>query len=214
MNYILGNKDSLFSKADQQFALKFKDSIPKYPRVYDYYRVSRVLNVSGLGLPTDYWNEYLNNTLKTLGAEKQVNIVWVITSGQPIEYFQGLVYAWSGGKKNDVIVVTDINKDMSINWGKSTSFADGMNNMELHARNGLSLTGKSMGVGVLADVAGNIGKGYNRLPMKEMDYLKWRELKTWEALVIAILGSIPFGVVFFIGWRDAISSRRFNRRFR
>lgn len=197
-NYVLGNRDSLFSRSDEQFAEKFKDHIPAYPKVYDYYRVNRVLNMSGLNLPVDYWNDYLNGVLKNLGAERQVNIVWVITSGQPIEYFQGLVYAWSGGKKNDVIVVTDITKDMNINWGKTTSFADGMNNMELHSRNGLTLTGQPMGIAVFQEVATNIGKGYNRVSMKEMDYLKWRDLKTWEALIVALLGCVPFGVLFYL----------------
>ena len=210
MNYVLGNRDSLFSKSDQQFAEKYQKDIPAYPRVYDYYRVSRVLNVSGLDVPVDYWNDYLNNTLKTLGAARQVNIVWVITSGQPVEYFQGLVYAWSGGKKNDVIVVTDITKDMKINWGKSTSFADGMHNMELHARNGMSLTGQPMGVKVFTDVANNISKGYNRVEMKEMEYLKWRDLKTWEMLVVVLLGSAPF-IAFFI--MSYLADNRINRRF-
>lgn len=209
MNYVLGNKDSLFSRSDQQFAEKFKDKIPKYPEVYDYYRVTRVLNVSGLALPTSYWNDYLNNTLKTLGAAKQVNIVWVVTSGEPVEYFQGLVYAWSGGKKNDVIVVTDITKDMKINWGKSTSFADGMNNMELHSRNGMSLTGHDMGIGVFSDVAANITKGYNRVEMKEMEYLKWRDLQTWEVVVVVLLGCIPFGMIFIFPNIGYSSTRRF-----
>lgn len=207
MNYVLGNKDSLFSRSDQQFAERFKDKIPKYPSVYDYYRVSRVLNVSGLSLPTTYWNDYLNNTLKTLGAAKQVNIVWVVTSGQPIEYFQGLVYAWSGGKKNDVIVVTDITKDMKINWGRSTSFADGMNNRELHSRNGMTLTGHDMGIGVFSEVASNISKGYNRVEMKEMEYLKWRDLKTWEVIVVVLVGCLPFSAIFITG------NMQYNRRF-
>lgn len=210
-NYVLGNRDSLFSRSDEQFAQKFKDYIPAYPKVYDYYRVNRVLNMSGLNLPVGYWNDYLNGVLKTLGAERQVNIVWVITSGQPIEYFQGLVYAWAGGKKNDVIVVTDITKDMKINWGKSTSFADGMNNMELHSRNGLSLTGQPMGIAVFQEVATNISKGYNRVSMKEMDYLKWRELKTWEALIVSLLGCVPFGVLFYLGAGPYNFS--LNRRF-
>lgn len=208
MNYVLNNKDSLFSKSDRQFAEKFKDHIPKYPRVYDYYRVSRVLNMSGIDLPVDYWNEYLNNTLKTLGAAKQVNIVWVVTSGQPIEYFQGLLYAWSGGKKNDVIVVTDISRDMTINWGKSTSFVDGMNNMTLHSRNGQVLTGKPMGIAVFQEVAANISKEYQRVPMKEMDYLKWRELETWEVLLILFFGCVPFTALFIL------DRNPYNRRYR
>lgn len=210
MNYVRGNKDSLFSKSDQQFAEKFKDHIPAYPRIYDYYRVSRVLNMTGMDIPVDYWNDYLNNTLKTLGASKQVNIVWVVTSGQPIEYFQGLIYAWDGGKKNDVIVVTDITKDMKINWGKSTSFADGMNNMELHARNGITLTGQPMGIAVFQEVASNISKDFSRLSMKEMDYLKWRDLRSWEVLVVVILGCLPFGVVFYLTIGDYNRPRRFR----
>lgn len=208
MNYVLGNKDSLFSRSDQQFAERFKDKIPKYPEVYDYYRVTRVLNVSGLALPTTYWNDYLNNTLKTLGASRQVNIVWVVTSGQPVEYFQGLVYAWDGGKKNDVIVVTDINKDLKINWGKSTSFADGMHNRELHSRNGMALTGQDMGVGVMADVVANITKGYNRVEMKEMEYLKWRELKTWEVVIVVLLGCLPFTAIFILQRMEYNGGRR------
>ncbi|ECW1086663.1 hypothetical protein [Salmonella phage SilasIsHot] len=212
MNYVLGNKDSLFSKSDQQFAEKFKEHIPSYPRVYDYYRVTRVLNMSGMDIPVDYWNDYLNNTLKTLGASRQVNIVWVVTSGQPVEYFQGLLYAWSGGKKNDVIVVTDISKDMKINWGKSTSFADGMNNMELHSRNGLSLTGKPMGISVFQEVAVNISKGYNRVEMKEMDYLKWRDLKTWEVIIVVLLGCVPFTAIFILGHMQ-YNGRTYKRLF-
>ncbi|WPJ72092.1 hypothetical protein DEEACLCL_00075 [Salmonella phage CRW-SP2] len=209
MNYVKGNKDSLFSKSDQQFAEKFKDHIPAYPRIYDYYRVSRVLNMTGMDLPVDYWNDYLNNTLKTLGAAKQVNIVWVVTSGQPVEYFQGLIYAWDGGKKNDVIVVTDITKDMKINWGKSTSFVDGMNNMELHARNGMNLTGQPMGIAVFQEVSANIAKDFNRLSMQEMDYLKWRDLRDWEMLIVVILGCIPFGVVFYLTSGAYNGRRRF-----
>ena len=68
-----------------------------------------------------------------------------------------------------------------------------------------------MGIAVFQDVATNISKGYNRVSMKEMDYLKWRELKTWEALIVALLGCVPFGVLFYLGAGPYNFS--LNRRF-
>lgn len=212
LNYVKGNKDSLFSK-DKKYAESFKDQIPPYPEVYDYYRFSRVLNITGRALPIDYWNDYLNNTLKTLGTEKQVNIIWVVTSGKPVEFFNGLVYEWAGGKKNDVIVVTDIDENNNINWMMSTSFADGMDNAQLHARNSSSFTSKGFGVAVLSDVAGNISKEFTRVPMEKMEYLKYRTLHTWEMVLMFVLGLLPLGVFHGISWYSAYQDKKYRRRY-
>uniref|UniRef100_A0AAU8KWS3 Uncharacterized protein n=1 Tax=Serratia phage Kevin TaxID=3161161 RepID=A0AAU8KWS3_9CAUD len=186
-NYILGNRDSLFAK-NKEFGEKFKDLIPEYPEVYDYYRFNRVLNLTGAYLPTVYWNSVLNDELKTLGPARQVNIILVVTKDQPAEFFNGLIYNWAGGKKNDVIVVVNVDGAQNITWVRSTSFADGMDNMELHHRIEDKLLGQGMGVAVLKDITNGIAVGFNRVSMEKMEYLKWRPMSTWESVWVAFIG--------------------------
>lgn len=186
-NYILGNRDSLFAK-NKEYGEKFKDIIPPYPQVFDYYRFNRVLNLTGAYLPVTYWNSILNDELKALGPARQVNIILVVTKNQPAEFFNGLIYNWAGGKKNDVIVTVNIDDAQNITWVRSTSFADGMDNMELHHRIEDKLLGQGMGVSVLKDITVGIGAGFKRVSMEKMEYLKWRPMTTGESIWVVFIG--------------------------
>jgi len=105
-NYIKAVPETLFRPASAELRERFKDQIPTYPlRIYDIYRIDRVLPV-GVHVPDlKYWNARLSDVLKRLGPKKQANAVIVITKSADPDYFLALRDAWLGGKKNDIVLV-------------------------------------------------------------------------------------------------------------
>lgn len=80
-----------------------------YPiQVYDHYRVDRVL-LDEVSLPAgqslDWWNEELSQILRTLGPEKQANMVVVLTTNSASDYADHLMTHWQGANKNDIVIV-------------------------------------------------------------------------------------------------------------
>lgn len=187
MNYVKGSDNSLFNNKHR--AVEYED-IPKYPSVYDYYRVNRVIN--NTGVDTSGWADYLSDKLRTLGKEKQLNIIVVLTK-HPVEYADSLFAKWGGGKKNDVVMVYGVSPEGKVSWFRSTSFADGMNNQALHIRLRNESTDREINLDLLAEQVDTISKEYTRLEMKEFEYLKYSvSVPIWWILLTIILcvGSI------------------------
>lgn len=185
INQIKGVKDSIFH-FDKSLIAQYEDKVPQYPRVRDYYRFDRVINLTKT-VDTLKWNSYLNNELKKLGAEKQLNVIVVVTD-YDYAFFDALKYQWLGGKKNDVVMVIG-NKDGQVSWFASTSLADGYKNQTLHSALRMNSHNKKIDDCFLAEQLDIIKREYVRTPMEEFDYLTSEsEPPGWVMFLAVILG--------------------------
>lgn len=183
-NYIKAVPDSLFAY-NQNIMDKYKDQIPKYPEIYDYFKINRVMNFSGAD--TREWSDYLSNSLKSMGKEKQVNIIAILTD-KPVDFADALFYSWAGGKKNDVVMVYGV-KEGVVEWFQSTSVGNGMNNQELHITLRNESIGKAVDLELLKSQVGIINTKFNRLPMEQFEYLKDQvEPPIWVLIMALIVG--------------------------
>lgn len=99
-NYIKASPLTIFDKN----LIENPIQTPSYISVHDHYRINRVINF-GSAFVGDFndLNNNLNESLKTLGGEKKVNVVVLFHKGTNafIETVRAKLY---GGKINDVVV--------------------------------------------------------------------------------------------------------------
>ncbi len=121
-NYILANPDSVLlgSKGDVE---KYKALLPPYPDgIYDYYKHDPVVNLGVPSVDTKTWEWLVREANKTLGTEKQVNLVVLLVPTPNLDYMQALKEKWVGGKKNDVVVVIGSIDGHKIEWADIMSW--------------------------------------------------------------------------------------------
>lgn len=209
VNQIKGVKDSIFHY-DSSLIKQYEKDIPEYPRVRDYYRFNRIINLTSVD--TSKWNDYINSRLKTLGKEKQVNIIVVLTD-KDYGFYDALKYQWLGGKKNDVVMVIGVDNN-KVKWFGSTSLADGYKNQSLHATLRMNSHDREIDEGFIGEQIDIIAKEFVRTPMEEFDYLTSEsEPPGWVMLLAVLLGvagsiGVSYGIQKFSD-RSFYSRRRF-----
>lgn len=182
INQIKGVKDSIFHY-DKDLIKNYK--IPEYPSVTDYYRFNHVINQTDVD--TKGWNEYISERLKTLGTQKQLNIIVVLTN-KDYGFFDALKYEWLGGKKNDVLLVFGLDKN-KVSWFGSTSLADGYKNQTLHANLRMNAIDRVADMSLLGEQINIIERDFVRVPMEEFDYLTSEsDPPTWIMVLATVLG--------------------------
>lgn len=200
-NYVQAVPESLFHNIGKN--KQYADSIPTYPKVYDFYKINRVLSV-GAKVPgelTTKINAQLNEALKTLGAKKQVNVVVILTEIDDPSYRYAVENAWLGGEKNDVTVFVGLD-GTTITWADAMTWALNKGNELFHVK----LRDSVEGLGTLspdtfaAVVTETIASHYDRPHMKDFEYLKDAiEPPAWViilSIILAIGGSIGLSVLF------------------
>jgi len=209
-NYIKAAPDTLFIK--QGLTESYKDKLPEYPgRVYDHYKLDRLVVVDVPIHNSSYWNRLLMEQNDLLGASKEVALGIVLVLNQPQEYFTALQQHWVGGKKNDLFLVLSVDADNSIQWAEVMAWTvDKV--AEAQVRDAAITIGTIKDPGKLvASLAGATMDSYVRKPMKDFEYLKSSVTPTglqWAiALIINILISIGLGFIFR---QNEIKERRSN----
>ena len=206
-DFIRGSKSQLFST--QSFTDEDLTGIPGYPKVYDYYHTKRVIDYANTGLDSEM-NRYLDNYLGLNAKSKQLNIIAVIYRSYPPSSFEKFLFKAEAPKKNDVVVVMSIDSDNKIEWLKSTSFANGFKNNELHANMSFTYTGEKLDLKSFYSMVGMIGERFNRVPMEEFRYLEeaaTKETGLTSFAVILILFLLVCSVVTVIEIRQRKSIR-------
>lgn len=197
-NYLFADKQSLFAPEDfkTKYSEDYRNTIPKYPLVYDYYRTDHIVNLSGI---SDVgYNEFVSKVLSEVGKEKQLNITVVLYKVGDPEFVDATMTKWRGGKKNDVIMFFGINNDNVVSQFYSTSFADGMKNEMLHATLRIDALSEKMSIDLLQKQVYTTVQKYERLPNAEFKYMKYR-LEPKKEIIVAC--SILLLVVsIFIGF--------------
>lgn len=195
-NYVKAASHSLFVE-DAELAKKFKDQIPEYPKVYDYYRVNRIQTI---GVEVDdlaTWNWKLNEIMKTLGPEKQVNINLLLVDNPSEQYAFGLKSAWQGFKKNDVVITVGTPNYPEITWVHVDSWSkQDIVNVRLRDEiRGMKTVDLAQ---ILKIIQREVGVNFERRPMKEFEYLKETiDPPLWVLIFVAI---VAFGVSPALTW--------------
>lgn len=189
INYIKGSPDTLFR--NQGLVEKYIKVLPNYPdQIYDIYHLGRVVPVNVLLPDIADWQTDLSKVNATLGPEKQVNIVMVIVTGQPEEYFEALKQHWIGGKKNDAIIVINIKQDHIIEWVSVMAWTD-HSIFQVKLRNAildLKTLDRQM---VIPTISEHVDKYYVRKPMADFQYLEASIMPTvTEYAVISVVECI------------------------
>lgn len=197
-NYVKGAPDSLFRHSG--LVEKFKTRLPKYPiNIYDYYRLDRFLTVETTVVDAAEWNKQLSDINADLGHAKQVNAVIVVTGQAPEDYYYALEQQWIGGKKNDVVVVVDVDETKKINWVEVMAWTDNRL-FQVTLRDHIRSVGILDRDKILAYVKQDVSDLYVRKSMKDFEYLKSTitpSVGEWiAAMILGLLISVGIGIFF------------------
>lgn len=185
-NYVKAAPDSLFHQIDVK---KHEKLIPIYPdKVYDYYKINRVLTM-GVSLPDqDTWNYELSLMLKTLGPQKQANVVIVFVNTADQSYLHSLEGKWIGGNKNDIIVIIGTSNYPKIDWVGVSSWTDSQL-FKVELRDSIIALGSVERRSILNLIEQKTLQLYVRKEMKDFQYLQNQvEPPTWVIVLDLILG--------------------------
>lgn len=218
-NYVQAVPESLFNNKDA--VNLYAGKIPNYPRVHSFYKINRVLSVDSKvpGKTISAINDQLNDALKTLGANKQVNVVVILTEIDDPSYRYAVENAWLGGEKNDVVIFVGLD-GTTITWTDVMTWALNKGNELFHVkmRDGIKDLGTLSADGLTTTATGLIAKHYDRPQMKDFEYLEEAiDPPTWViflSIFLAIGGSIALSVLFHYKEVDDVIGDFFTGTFR
>ena len=188
-NYIKGAHSNVLNRA----GTKITFPMPAYPLdVYDYYKISRTINVDTKLFNPDVWDYAISSALRELGPSKQLNMVFVFTKN-PEEYADQLNAAWLGGKKNDVITVIGTQDGKTPDWVRVLSWSRS-ERFKVDIRE--AVMEMALEPGPVVRTVGNIlEKQFNRREMAEFEYLQydavvpfWYALAAYLAFLFPLIG--------------------------
>lgn len=165
-NYIKGAPDSILRRSEA--AAAWAGKLPRYPLVYDHYRLQRVVDL-GVGLPADV-DEQLGDLAARLGSAKQVNVLLVAVKTGDESFLEALRQAWLGGKKNDVVVVLGMPAPPAIAWAGVLSWT-ARQDFLVDLRNDLLSVATFDASAVLGRIEHRVAAQFVRRPMADFEYL-------------------------------------------
>lgn len=193
IDYISGS-NSVFNTADMIENSIYKNHIPNYPSVYDYYRSNIILST----LPIDQHlknelNFKLRNILAELGPSKENSTLIVITD-QPEEYAVHLKNGWNNGKKNEAILVIGINQNYDILWTNVFSWSSQFLFNDLLSEDLLNAKTLKNTDQIISAIYKNVTTHFNRRPMEEFSYLLFERTVPFSVILIVFFIQILVNV--------------------
>ena len=175
--------------------------IPTYPRVYDYYKVDRVLRVNTLyPKQVEDWNQRLTNHLKSTGNAKWSNIIIVFTSYSE-SYGLAIKQEWIGGKSNDTVVVIGVDEVGQYVWSSAFGWSSS-HTLYVDIKNQLSEIEDILDRDLVVDtIHNNVVHSFNRRSMKEFAYLandfnpSTMQLLTLIVIMLLSLSGVTFYMI-------------------
>lgn len=191
-NYIKASPNSLFRQQGVDLS-KFRDKLPEYPiGIYDYYRLDRFIPV-GISIPDqNMWNTELAQINGELGPQKEINIVIVVTKDQTKDYFYALRQHWIGGKKNDTILVINVDDNNIITWVDVMAFTDNQT-FVVKLRDDVFKIGKLDRTSILLASKTN-AQYFKRKPMEDYAYLRYLLKPSFVQLIVGLVLSISLAL--------------------
>lgn len=215
-NYLLVDKDRFKAPAD--IMEKYREQLPAYPRVFDYYRIDRVVNMTNIYF--SHLNVWLNEQLKDDARLKQVNIVVVVTYNDK-DFYQALREHWNGGKKNDLLLVYGVNPDSSIKWFRANTFADGQENQSFIKQLETLALERKLDQDLIREQYILMLREFNRLPNETFEYMAGFQTPSIGELLFVMFFNlvISIGLAIYmvrtdeIGEFDSISTQNRKRLY-
>lgn len=200
LNYVQAAKFSLHNRSGTNKEYLEAGLLPKYPQLHGIYKLHRVLDLE-VGIPSiDGWRLALDNHMKTLGGQKQINIFIVFVPTTNPSYTSALEAHWRGANKNDTIIVVGMDKANQIvgmidviTWAKSATYKV---NLIAELTDYAKLSGTlNNGVidhdGFLQIVNDITMRDYDRRPMEDFIKLKHEIDPPFWVLVLCLIFAIP-----------------------
>lgn len=183
VNYVKGASKSLFNTSN--YSLNLQDAVPLYPELTGIYQINSVLNV-GTKVDTKPWQEMLRDKLKTLSSSKQVNIILIFTNSLDPMYRYKVEKEWTGGKKNDIVVIIGTDNSRSI-WVDGFTFGLSQGNYLLLSKIKDQLSNKPLDKEYFINTITNeVSKGFTRKSMKDFEYLA-SEIRPEDSTIIILM---------------------------
>lgn len=208
-NYIKASPGTLFRH--QGLKEKYASSLPQYPdSIYDYYRLNRLVQVGGVSVPNAReWNDELSKINADLGSARQANIIVVLTSGKPDDWFYALEESWVGGKKNDITLVISVDQNMKPQWSQVMAWSSNQA-FQVNLRDDINdepVINQSV---VTSIIKKHVATEFKRKPMKDFEYLKSSITPSGTAWTISlIIGFLTaIGLVWFFQVNDVFDEER------
>lgn len=197
-NYIKGAPGTLFKY--QGLTEKYASIMATYPAsIYDYYKKDRVVTINYPLQDLKGWNEDLSKLNSKVGYDKECNVILVIGSKIDRDYFYALSQHWIGGKKNDIIVVIDMD-GTRIEWVQIMAWTD-QELFKVRLRDEIYIMATLDRAMLMQLIDNNVRKLYVRKSMKDFQYLQASIKPTttqwiW-AMVIGVIASIFLAIFFY-----------------
>lgn len=213
-NYILASPDTLFVNS-KSLVEQYKDQMPTYPDIYDYYRINRVI---GVGVNVDATlNIMLNEQMRKWGPTKQANVILVMVSEKHTQdFYQALQAHWFGGKKNDVVIVVQVDEEKKIGWTRVFSRADQAvfdKSVEFDVTN-MGIFDSTKFVDIIDQ---NIKERFHRMDFEKFKYLLDDYKPSGTALAVGLIIALLINILMnvFIVKEDVFNEgfSRFRGRF-
>lgn len=205
-NYIKASPTSLF-KDSERLIVGYENVMPAYPEVTDYYRINRVISY-GVTIDSELSNK-LNEHLKSWGPNKQANVITVFVSEKYTDkYFQALKAHWLGGKKNDVIIVSQILDSGNVGWVRVIARSE-KKEFDKSVEFDVSNMGRFNTDTFLKIVDDNINQRFEREDFHKYEYLLADFRPSTVAIVIGLVFAflVNFGMAFFTYKEDVFNER-------
>lgn len=209
-NFIKAASGSLFRR--EGAVEKYQRFLPQYPGdVYDYYRLSRLVLVNGAQVPdSQYWIDDISKLNSEIGQKTQSNIIVVVVKGLEPDFYYALEQHWLGGKKNDVVLVMNLDAARKPTWVQVMAW-ERNDIFKIKVRDELIAKETVERWDVYNVLSRNIVKYHQRKPMADFEYLTASftpSVTHWVVTtIIGLLISIGLSVYFhhnetFPGYRS------------
>jgi hypothetical protein len=183
---------------------QFKD-LPDYPnKIYDIYKIDRVILLGNINFNTEFLNKELSEILKILGPQKQANIIIVITDNPDDSIAYALRAKWDGFKKNDIVINIGVDESNVVQWTKVFSWSKNeMVNIVLEDEIYKHFSKKPIESNYLIlAIFHNVTQYFERRSMKEFEYLTQDAVMVptylWVTLILlSIFGTTGLSYVFY-----------------
>ncbi len=211
-NYLKGSPDTLFRH--QGLVEKYKDRLPAYPKVFDYYRIRRFIPNNVPVSDDADWNASLDKLNANLGKAKQANIMVTLTT-EPIDYFSALEESWLGGKKNDVVLVIGVGADHTLKWASVMAWTSN-ETFKVRLRNDVMSLGQLDREAVIEKLGDDVATLYKRKPMADFAYLQSSITPSTTQWILSLIVGVlcGAGLSYFFYKKDPFDRSGFNKPLR
>jgi len=163
-NYLKADRESIITHDVPESEI---GSVPDFPEVHSWYKVSKVITHAGARAPR-HWQSELLDLNADLGNKRQVDVIVLLTKRKDPEFAFAVEAAWLYGPKNSLNVVmgTDGQK---ITWARVVTISE-VENLSISLRDGL----QGMALNdptVIPFIRAEVDKKFHRTPMEKYEYL-------------------------------------------